>query len=70
MSGFGPVAKVVVRPIADLYAVADTASQRGVTLMDDLERKRWGSPWRKGAFYAALAALLLVAIISLARAIF
>jgi hypothetical protein len=38
--------------------------------MDDLERKRWGSPWRKGAFYAALAALLLVAIVSLARAIF
>ena len=38
--------------------------------MDDLELKRWGSPWRKLAFYAALAALLLVAIISVAREIF
>jgi|GEM_PF-4457490 len=38
--------------------------------MDDLERKRWGHPWRKAAFYAALAALLVVAIISLTRAIF
>ena len=38
--------------------------------MDDLERKRWGHPWRKALFYSALAALLIIAGISLARALF
>lgn len=37
--------------------------------MDDLERKRWGSPLRKVLFYASLGALLLVAVVSLAREI-
>lgn len=37
--------------------------------MNDVERKRWGSPLRKRGFYAALAALFLVAVISLARAV-
>ena len=38
--------------------------------MNETERKRWGGPWRKGIFYAALVALLLIALISLAREIF
>jgi hypothetical protein len=38
--------------------------------MNDLERSRWARPWRKVAFYGALAGLLLVAMIGLARALF
>ena len=38
--------------------------------MSDAERSRWGSPWRRLAFYGVLAVSLLVAVVSLARAIF
>lgn len=35
--------------------------------MDERERERWGGPWKRGGFYAALSAMLLIAAIGLFR---
>lgn len=35
--------------------------------MEDRERERWGGPWRRAGFYAALAAMLAIAVVELVR---
>lgn len=67
MSAFRAGVDVVVRPVADIQAIAESALTSGGMIMEDRDRERWGGPWRRAGFYAALAAMLAVAVVGLVR---
>lgn len=67
MCGPGHEANFSSRPVADVPTIAESALLSSGVIMEDRERERLAGPWRRAGFYAALAAMLAIAVVGLVR---